>query len=43
MSQFRNVADKNIDQFRQPGKQVILAPDHLKSGDLAAPFEAQRK
>jgi branched-chain amino acid transport system substrate-binding protein len=43
MSQFRNVADKNIDQFRQPGKQVILAPDRLKSGDLATPFEAQRK
>ena len=43
MSQFRNVADKNIDQFRQPGKQVILAPDRLKSGDLAMPFEAQRK
>ncbi len=43
MAQFRNVADKNIDQFRQPGKQVILAPDRLKSGELATPFEAQRK
>ena len=43
MSQFRNVADKNIEQFRQPGKQVILAPDRLKSGELATPFEAQRK
>jgi branched-chain amino acid transport system substrate-binding protein len=43
MSQFRNVADKNIDQFRQPGKQVILGPERLKTGDLATPFEAQRK
>jgi len=43
MAQFHNVADKNIDQFRQPGKQVILAPDRLKTGDLAMPFEAQRK
>ncbi len=43
MAQFHNVADKNIDQFRQPGKQVILAPERLKTGELATPFEAQRK
>jgi branched-chain amino acid transport system substrate-binding protein len=43
MAQFRNVVDKNIDQFRQPGKQVILGPERLKTGELAAPFEAQRK
>jgi branched-chain amino acid transport system substrate-binding protein len=43
MAQFRNVADKNIEQFRSAGKQVILAPARLKTGELAAPFEAQRK
>ena len=43
MAQFRNVADKNIDQFRTAGKQVILAPARLKTGELATPFEAQRK
>jgi branched-chain amino acid transport system substrate-binding protein len=43
MAQFRNVADKNIEQFRSAGKQVILGPERLKTGDLAAPFEAQRK
>jgi len=43
MAQFRNVADKNIDQFRTAGKQVILGPERLKTGELAAPFEAQRK
>ena len=42
-AQFRGVADKNIDQFRSSGKQVILFPDNLKSGELVAPFEAARK
>ena len=43
MAQFRGVVDKNIEQFRNPGKQVILFPAKLKSGDLSAPFEAARK
>jgi len=42
-AQFRGVVDKNIEQFRGPGKQVILFPDKLKSGDLVSPFEAARK
>src|ERR1700743_3290537 len=42
-AQFRGVADKNIEQFRTAGKQVILFPDNLKSGELVAPFEAARK
>jgi branched-chain amino acid transport system substrate-binding protein len=42
-AQFRGIVDKNIEQFRQPGKQVILFPANLKSGDLVAPFEAARK
>ncbi len=33
-AQFRGVVDKNIEQFRSPGKQVILFPEKLKSGDL---------
>ena len=43
MAQFRGVVDKNVEQFRQPGKQVILFPDKLKSGDLISPFEAAQK
>ena len=43
MAQFRGVVDKNIEQFRSAGKQVILFPDQLKSGDLISPFEAARK
>jgi branched-chain amino acid transport system substrate-binding protein len=42
-AQFRGIVDKNIEQFRSPGKQVILFPDKLKSGDLVSPFEAARK
>jgi branched-chain amino acid transport system substrate-binding protein len=42
-AQFRGVVDKNIEQFRNPGKQVILFPDKLKSGELISPFEAARK
>jgi branched-chain amino acid transport system substrate-binding protein len=43
MAQFRGVVDKNVEQFRKPGKQVILSPAKLKSGDLISPFEAARK
>jgi branched-chain amino acid transport system substrate-binding protein len=43
MAQFRGVVDKDIEQFRSPGKQVILSPERLKSGDLISPFEAARK
>ena len=42
-AQFRGIVDKNIEQFRTPGKQVILFPAKLKSGDLITPFEAARK
>jgi branched-chain amino acid transport system substrate-binding protein len=42
-AQFRGVVDKNIEQFRNSGKQVILFPDKFKSGDLITPFEAARK
>ncbi len=42
-AQFRGIKDKNMEQFRTPGKQVILFPAKLKSGDLITPFEAARK
>jgi branched-chain amino acid transport system substrate-binding protein len=41
--QFRGIVDNNMDQFRQPGKQVILYPEALKSGEVMAPFEKIRK
>ena len=42
-AQFRGVVDKNVDQFRDPGKQVILFPDNLKTGEVIVPFEAASK
>jgi branched-chain amino acid transport system substrate-binding protein len=42
-AQFRGIVDKNIEQFRSPGKQVILFPAKQKSGELVTPFEAARK
>jgi branched-chain amino acid transport system substrate-binding protein len=42
-AQFRGIVDKNMDQFRSSGKQVILFPAKLKSGELITPFEAARK
>jgi branched-chain amino acid transport system substrate-binding protein len=41
-AQFRGVVDKNMEQFRQPGKQVILYPDQFRMGDVIAPFEKAR-
>ena len=42
-AQFQGIVDKNMDQFRKSGKQVILFPANLKSGELVTPFEAARK
>ncbi len=42
-AQFRGVKDKNLEQFRTAGKQVILFPERMKTGDLITPFEAARK
>ena len=42
-AQFQGIIDKNMDQFKKPGKQVILFPENLKSGNLITPFEAARK
>jgi branched-chain amino acid transport system substrate-binding protein len=43
MVQFRGIVDKNVDQFRQPGKQVILEPAQFQTGKLIAPFEKARQ
>jgi branched-chain amino acid transport system substrate-binding protein len=41
--QYQGVVDKNLEQFRQPGKQVIVWPPELASGTPRMPFEAARK
>jgi branched-chain amino acid transport system substrate-binding protein len=32
-----------MDQFRQPGRQVVLFPEQYRTGDVIAPFEKARK
>ena len=41
-AQFRGIVDKNMEQFRQPGKQVVLYPEQFRTGDVVAPFEKAR-
>jgi branched-chain amino acid transport system substrate-binding protein len=42
-AQFRGVVDKDIEQFRKPGKQVVIYPEEYKTGDVIAPFEKARQ
>ena len=38
MTQFRNVKPNDLDQFREPGTQVVLYPPQWKSGKMVYPF-----
>ena len=42
MAQFRGIKGKDLEQFRLPGKQVIIGPAALKTGDLI-PFDQARQ
>jgi branched-chain amino acid transport system substrate-binding protein len=42
-AQFRGVADKDLEQWKKPGKQVVISPESVKTGDVIAPFEKARK
>jgi branched-chain amino acid transport system substrate-binding protein len=41
MAQFRGIVGKDVDQFRKSGKQVIVGPAALKTGDVI-PFDKAR-
>lgn len=41
-AQYRGVADKNLDQFRSPGKQIVVQPEALATGKLATPYGKSR-
>jgi branched-chain amino acid transport system substrate-binding protein len=41
--QFQNIKGSDVEQFRHPGRQVVLYPDALKSGNLVYPYAAARK
>lgn len=36
--QYRGITDEGVEQFLQPGKQVILYPEEFRSGEIATPF-----
>src|SRR5258705_7748312 len=42
-AQFQGIKDKDLEQFKQPGKQVVISPEAVKTGEIAAPFEKARK
>ncbi len=41
--QFRGIKDKDIEQFKQPGKQVIIDPASDSNGKVITPYEKARK
>lgn len=40
--QYRGVQDRNVDQFRTAGKQVIVEPPALATGKVIAPYKTAR-
>jgi branched-chain amino acid transport system substrate-binding protein len=42
-AQFRGIKDKDVEQFRQPGKQVIIHPTGDANGKVITPYDKARK
>jgi branched-chain amino acid transport system substrate-binding protein len=42
MVQYQKVQGTGIDQFRGPGKKIVLYPDELKSGNIIYPYAAAK-
>jgi branched-chain amino acid transport system substrate-binding protein len=42
MVQYQKIAGNSVDQFRGPGKKVVLFPDEFKSGTLIYPYAAAK-
>ncbi len=40
--QFRSLVDKDVEQFRKPGRLVIVSPPQYKTGEAIVPFEKAR-
>ena len=43
MVQYQKISGNGIDQFRGPGKKVVLYPEEFKSGSLIYPYSAALK
>jgi len=40
--QYRDIVGNDVEQFKHPGKQVILYPPRFKSGEVRAPFVSMK-
>jgi branched-chain amino acid transport system substrate-binding protein len=40
--QYQGIVGNDVEQFKQPGKQVILYPPRFKSGELKGPFVSMK-
>ncbi len=43
MVQFQNIEDSGVEQFKKPGRRVVLYPDEFKSGTLIYPYSKAKK
>jgi branched-chain amino acid transport system substrate-binding protein len=41
--QYQNIVGADVEQFKQAGKQVIIYPPELKSGNVRTPFDATHR
>ena len=41
--QYRGVKGADVEQFRGPGKKIVLYPDEFKSGTMVYPYSAAQK
>jgi branched-chain amino acid transport system substrate-binding protein len=42
MVQYQKIQGTGVDQFRGPGKKVVLYPDEFKSGNIIYPYSAAK-
>ena len=43
MVQFQNIENGELEQFKHPGKRVVLLPEEWKSGEFIFPYAEARK
>ncbi|HET9903646.1 MAG TPA: amino acid ABC transporter substrate-binding protein [Xanthobacteraceae bacterium] len=41
--QYQGIVGNDVEQFKQPGKQVIIYPPQFKSGEMKVPFDSTKK
>ena len=43
MVQFQNIEDGELEQFKHPGKRVVLLPEEWQSGEFRFPYTEASK